>query len=108
MNRYNAKMNAFAVRQLELAPSDRVLEIGFGGGVTLRPLIKGAAFVGAVDRSRDVVEWAKKSFADDRGVSSMLVRIPTSVRWAGGAQAFLLDVRPAGSPPRRSQEMILS
>jgi protein-L-isoaspartate O-methyltransferase len=31
MNRGIAKMNAFAVRQLELAPTDRVLEIGFGG-----------------------------------------------------------------------------
>ena len=35
MNRGNAKMNAFAVRQLELNPLDRVIEVGFGGGVTL-------------------------------------------------------------------------
>ena len=40
MNRLNAKLNAFVLRQLDLAPSDRVLEIGFGGGVTLPCLIK--------------------------------------------------------------------
>src|SRR5215831_11766213 len=45
MNRHNARMNAFAVRQLELEPADRVLEIGFGGGVTLPALLNSAAFV---------------------------------------------------------------
>ena len=40
MNRHNANMNAFAIRQLELTSSDRVLEIGFGGGVTLQRLIE--------------------------------------------------------------------
>lgn len=63
MNRHNARMNAFAVQMLDLAPSDRVLEIGFGGGVTLTSLIGVASFVGGVDRSPDVVAWAKKRFA---------------------------------------------
>ena len=63
MNRHNAKMNAFALQQLELRSSDRVLEIGFGGGVTLPHLVNGAAFVGGIDRSRDAVEWAKASFS---------------------------------------------
>jgi protein-L-isoaspartate O-methyltransferase len=52
MNRHNAKMNAFAVQLLQLTPSDRVLEIGFGGGVSLPTLIKRIGFVGGVDRSR--------------------------------------------------------
>jgi arsenite methyltransferase len=59
MNRHNAQLNAFAVRQLDLTPSDRVLEIGFGGGGSLPYLIAGAAFVGGVDRSRDMVGRAK-------------------------------------------------
>ena len=63
MNRHNAKMNAFAVEQLELLATDRVLEIGFGGGVTLRSLISGAAFVGGVDRSRDAVQWANARYS---------------------------------------------
>jgi arsenite methyltransferase len=65
MNRGNAKMNAFAVRQLELAPTDRVLEIGFGGGVTLPALFEGAAFVSGVDRSGDVVARARAHFASE-------------------------------------------
>jgi ubiquinone/menaquinone biosynthesis C-methylase UbiE len=64
MNRHNAKLNAFAVRQLELTLSDRVLEIGFGGGVTLPSLIADAAFVGGVDRSKEMVRRAKARFAE--------------------------------------------
>jgi arsenite methyltransferase len=63
MNRHNANMNKYAVRLLELAPSDRVLEIGFGGGLTLPGLLAGAAFVGGVDRSPDVVGWARARFS---------------------------------------------
>jgi ubiquinone/menaquinone biosynthesis C-methylase UbiE len=63
MNRHNASMNAFVVRQLELKPSDRVLEIGFGGGVILGRLIEGAAFVCGVDRSGDMVERAGSRFS---------------------------------------------
>ena len=55
MNHDNTKLNAFAVRQLELTSSDRVLEIGFGGGVNLPPLIAGVACVGVDNLSRDVV-----------------------------------------------------
>jgi ubiquinone/menaquinone biosynthesis C-methylase UbiE len=62
MNRHNAKMNAFAVQQLEVGPSDRVLEIGFGGGVTLPSLLDGASFVGGIDPSREMVERARASF----------------------------------------------
>lgn len=63
MNRHNAKMNAFAVQQLEIGPSDRVLEIGFGGGVTLPSLIKGASFVAGVDLSREMVKWAQTNYS---------------------------------------------
>lgn len=69
MNRHNAKLNAFAVQQLNLTSSDRVLEIGFGGGVTLPLLIKQAGFVGGVDRSLDMVKRAKAIFSD--AVSSL-------------------------------------
>src|SRR5882724_2991284 len=63
MNRHNAKMNAEAVRLLALAPQDRVLEIGFGGGLTLAPLLEAAALVGGVDRSRAAVDHARRRFA---------------------------------------------
>ena len=58
MNRRNARMNAFAIRQLDLQPTDSVLEVGFGGGVTLPELLGGAAFVAGLDRSRDAVHLA--------------------------------------------------
>jgi hypothetical protein len=64
MNRHNAKLNAFAVQQLNLTASDRVLEIGFGGGATLPLLIKQVGFVGGVDRSLDMVKRAKAIFSD--------------------------------------------
>lgn len=64
MNWHNARMNAFVVRQLDLCPSDRVLEIGFGGGVNLRSLIAGSAFMAGIDPSPDLIRRAKSTFAD--------------------------------------------
>ena len=63
MNRHNAKMNAFALELLELTPADRVLEIGFGGGVTLPTLIERAGFVAGIDRSHVMAERAKAMYA---------------------------------------------
>ncbi|HEY8711455.1 MAG TPA: class I SAM-dependent methyltransferase [Thermoanaerobaculia bacterium] len=63
MNKHNAKMNAFAIEQLQLTSTDRVLEIGFGGGATLPTLLARAGFVGGLDRSRDMVEAARARFA---------------------------------------------
>ena len=65
MNRHNAKMNAFALELLELTPADRVLEIGFGGGVTLSTLIERAGFVAGIDRSQVMAERAKAQYAGD-------------------------------------------
>src|SRR5215471_17100259 len=62
MNRHNAKMNAFAVQQLGLQASDRVLEIGFGGGVTLPTLFANASFVGGLDLSKEMVSRAKSKY----------------------------------------------
>lgn len=62
MNRYNGRINRFALELLGAGSSDRVVEIGFGGGVTLAPLLESAAHLTAVDRSRDVVEWARARF----------------------------------------------
>jgi arsenite methyltransferase len=62
MNRHNAKMNSFALHQLRLTPADRVLEIGFGGGLNLPHLIAGAAFGGGVDRSSAMVRRARSRF----------------------------------------------
>src|SRR4029079_15471477 len=63
MNRHNARMNAFAVAQLQLAPSARVLRLVSGCGSTLAALLNTAAVVAEVDRSRDVISWANRHFA---------------------------------------------
>ena len=63
MNWHNASMDAFVVRQLDVKPSDRIIEIGFGGGVILGRLIEGAAFVCGVDRSGDMVRCAGSRFS---------------------------------------------
>jgi arsenite methyltransferase len=64
MNRHNARMNEFAITRLELTSSDRVLEVGFGGGLTLPPLMKVAAYVAGVDRSPVMVRRANATFAE--------------------------------------------
>jgi SAM-dependent methyltransferase len=63
MNYHNAKLNAFAVYQLQVTPSDRILEIGFGGGVNLPALLARAAFVAGVDRSEDMVTRAAAMYS---------------------------------------------
>ncbi|HEV7157139.1 MAG TPA: methyltransferase domain-containing protein [Caulobacteraceae bacterium] len=64
MNRGNAAMNAFALDQLALQAGDRVLEIGFGGGVAVQRLLGRARFVCGIDRSADVIAWAGARFAE--------------------------------------------
>ncbi|MBZ9996114.1 class I SAM-dependent methyltransferase [Mesorhizobium sp. BH1-1-4] len=63
MNRGNARLNSYALDQLQLVPEDRVLEVGFGGGPAVPRLVGGAAFVCGVDRSPDVVSAATRRFA---------------------------------------------
>lgn len=71
LNRRNAEINAFAVQQLELVPQDRVLEVGFGGGVSMPAFIARAAFVCGIDRSQQAVKQARARFSkavrDGRG-----------------------------------------
>ena len=63
MNRRNAAMNFFAAQQLDVKPSDRVLEIGFGGGAALEYLISKAGLVVGVDRSPTMVRRAKSRYS---------------------------------------------
>lgn len=64
LNQHNEKMNDFAVEMLDLQPTDRVLDIGFGGGVTIEKML-GTIDTGkihGVDFSREMVETAKQKF----------------------------------------------
>ena len=66
MNRGNRNMNAFTVTALALAPSDHVLDIGFGGGLNLRPLaasVPSGRVIG-VEPSETMLAAARSGFAD--------------------------------------------
>jgi len=63
MNRLNSRINAIAIGQLMVTSSDRVLEVGFGGGGNLPTLIARAAFVAGIDRSADIVAYANSRHA---------------------------------------------
>ncbi len=63
MNSHNAELNEFVIKLLDVQPTDRVLEIGFGGGLNLPPLISTAAQVVGLDRSVDSVKHAQKRFS---------------------------------------------
>jgi SAM-dependent methyltransferase len=63
MNRGNAGLNDFALAQLAPMADERVLEVGFGGGVLLLRLVAAAGFICGVDRSADAVGAAQRRFA---------------------------------------------
>jgi arsenite methyltransferase len=63
MNRGNARINAFALGKLGVTKGDRVLEVGFGGGLLLPRLVPRASLVCGLDRSRQAVAAADKRFA---------------------------------------------
>ena len=66
LNEHNQKMNHFAVERLDLQPTDTVLDIGFGGGVTIEEMLKviDTGKIHGVDFSGVMVEQAKRKFKD--------------------------------------------
>jgi SAM-dependent methyltransferase len=64
MNRGNRKLNEQAITRLDVQPGSRVLDLGFGGGLTFVPLWDRGATVVAIDRAEDMVAVAKARFAD--------------------------------------------
>jgi SAM-dependent methyltransferase len=56
---------------------DRVLEIGFGGGVNLPVLIPKSGFLAGIDPSQQMVEQAAKRFAGDVGCGRAAFRVGT-------------------------------
>lgn len=59
MNRGNRAFNARAIERLDVRPGSRVLDLGFGGGLTFAPLWERGATVVGVDRAKDMVARAK-------------------------------------------------
>jgi arsenite methyltransferase len=64
LNRGNVPINKLALQVLQLAPEDRVLEVGFGGGDLMARMARvvNDGHVTGVDVSRDAVEVCAKRF----------------------------------------------
>ena len=65
MNRGNRDFNARAIERLDVRPGTRVLDLGFGGGLTIRPLLERRATVIGVDRAEDMVAAASERHRTD-------------------------------------------
>ena len=55
----NADCGAWVIDLLEVAPDDRLLEVGFGPGVVIQRVAKLAGHVAGIDQSREMVEQAR-------------------------------------------------
>jgi SAM-dependent methyltransferase len=64
MNRGNRNLNDQAIARLDVRRGSRVLDLGFGGGLTFAPLWDHGATVVAIDRAEDMVAAAQVRFAD--------------------------------------------
>lgn len=64
LNKHNEKMNHFAVERLDIQPTDKVLDIGFGGGITIAEMLKmiDTGKIYGIDFSLVMVEQAKQKF----------------------------------------------
>jgi ubiquinone/menaquinone biosynthesis C-methylase UbiE len=66
LNKGNDKINHLAVELLDIQPTDRVLDIGFGGGITIEDMVKliNTGKIYGVDFSQVMVAQAKRKFKD--------------------------------------------
>jgi arsenite methyltransferase len=66
LNRGNRDMNLHVLGALEVAPGERVLELGFGGGVGLALLLAHEPSVKAsgIDLSREMLQRCRRRFGD--------------------------------------------
>jgi ubiquinone/menaquinone biosynthesis C-methylase UbiE len=67
LNRHNERMNLFAIEMLGIQPTDRVLDIGFGGGVTIEKMLTtiDSGKIYGVDFSQVMIEKAKQKFRSE-------------------------------------------
>ncbi|MGB6297460.1 MAG: class I SAM-dependent methyltransferase [Rivularia sp. (in: cyanobacteria)] len=85
LNRDNAAMNKLAFRMLNLkSTSERVLEVGFGGGYLLKMILKhpGVKSVAGIDVSPEMVEFCKKRFASDIKTGKLKLKCSNTVNKA--------------------------
>jgi SAM-dependent methyltransferase len=66
LNRTTSSHNALVLNQMAVQPTDRVLEIGFGGAVLLEKIVQKASegFVAAIELSEEMVANGSERFQD--------------------------------------------
>jgi ubiquinone/menaquinone biosynthesis C-methylase UbiE len=64
LDRINAHVNTIAFQQLALEPSERLLDIGFGGGLLIRQALSAApgAFVAGIEVSKPMLDRGRRAF----------------------------------------------
>jgi SAM-dependent methyltransferase len=90
LNRGNAGMNRGALAQLRLAPDDRVIEVGFGGGdliARMEPKVPQGRIAG-VDFSQDMVDVCSRRFADLLRAGRLELRCASVERLPYDAESF--------------------
>ena len=94
MNRGNRGLNERAIELLDVQPSSRVLDLGFGGGLTLAPLLARAAAVTGVDRAPEMVDagTARHASAAAEGRLTLVVGDAARLPLADGAVDRVLTV----------------
>ena len=65
MNRGNRRLNQRAIELLDVRAGARVLDLGFGGGLTFDPLLERGATIVGVDRAEDMVSAAASRRRED-------------------------------------------
>lgn len=74
MNRGNRDLNARAIDLLDVTRDSRVLDLGFGGGLTFAPLLARGATVSGIDRAADMVEAAERGHGDAVAAGRLVLR----------------------------------
>ena len=102
----NRRRNVWVVSLLDVRPTDRVLEIGFGPGIALRELAKRAGHVHGVDHSEVMVRLARRRAGNARVelVHTSVDRLPDF----GAPLDVVLAVNSIGfwpDPPARLREL---
>src|SRR5580765_1515997 len=67
LNQVNARVNRTALDLLTLRPDDRLLDVGFGGGLMLREALSRlpGGFVGGLEISEPMLKLARRSFREE-------------------------------------------
>jgi SAM-dependent methyltransferase len=95
LNRGNRAMNSLTLRQLAPGPTDRVLEVGFGGGALLGDVLAGpCAFAAGVDLSPDMVARARRRFRAEvaAGRAELTVGSVDAIPYPAGAFSAVCSV----------------